>query len=318
VFFRDPPKSHAGCFSFRVFAKVVAMMLPCEQGQRIGIIGLGLMGTALCERLLEHGYQVFVWNRTREKADSLIARGAVWSDRPTRECDRVLISLYSSPIVADVVSQFSPTLRTGQILIDTTTGEPSDSIALAQRLADMGVHYLEAPISGSSEQTRRGEATVMVGGERATFDACSDLWPQLGKTVCYVGQAGTAAKMKLVSNLILGLNRAALAEGLAFAESIGIEPSAALEILRQSAAYSRVMDIKGQKMLTRDFTPQAKLSQHLKDVRIILKSAESVARDLPLSQTHRQLLERAESAGYGEQDNSAILAAYDQPWRDTD
>lgn len=289
------------------------MTLPSEPSSAIGIIGLGLMGTALCERLLEYGYRPFVWNRTREKADPLIARGAIWSDQPTRECQRVIISLYSSPIVAEVLDTMLSTLQPGHILIDTTTGEPADSITLAARLAKIGVQYLEAPISGSSEQTRRGEATVMVGGAHETFTACQDLWPILGKTVCYIGEAGTAAKMKLVSNLILGLNRAALAEGLVYAESIGIPPTTALEILRQSAAYSRVMDVKGTKMVHRDFSTQAKLSQHLKDVRIILKSAAAVHLELPLSQTHRTLLEKVESAGWGEQDNSAIIEAYPRP-----
>src|SRR5687768_5282397 len=133
------------------------------------------MGTAISERLLEHGYAALVWNRTRAKAEPLIARGAVWSDNPIAECDRVIVSLYSSEVVAQVIEQMQTGLRQGQFLIDTTTGEPDQSIALGRRLAERGVSFLDAPISGSSEQTRRGEATVMVGGERAAFDACADL-----------------------------------------------------------------------------------------------------------------------------------------------
>jgi 3-hydroxyisobutyrate dehydrogenase-like beta-hydroxyacid dehydrogenase len=202
----------------------------------IGVVGLGLMGTAMTERLVEHGYRVHVWSRTRAKAEPLLARGAVWSENPLALCDRVIISLYSSDIVAQVLEQIQAGLRRDQFLIDTTTGEPDQSIALGGRLADQGVHYLDAPISGSSEQTRRGEATVLVGGERAAFEACADLWPVLGQKVFYMGACGSAAKMKLVSNLVLGLNRAALAEGLAFAEAIGVTPAAALEVLSGSAA----------------------------------------------------------------------------------
>ncbi len=278
--------------------------------QPIGVIGLGLMGTAITERLLEHGYPVSIWNRSQDKADPLIQRGAVWSDNPIVDCERVIISLYSSDVVAKVIEQMRKGLRASQILIDTTTGEPDDCIAMGKQMATNDVRYLDAPISGSSEQTRRGEAMVMVGGDRATFDACADLWPVLGKTVFHTGESGSASRMKLVSNLVLGLNRASLAEGLSFAKAIGVDPNAALEVLRGSAAYSRVMDIKGNKMLTNDFSVQAKLSQHFKDVRIILSLAAASGLELPLSQTHRDLLEQAESAGCGELDNSSIIKVY--------
>ena len=174
-------------------------------------------------------------------------------------------------------------------------------------MAAQGVRYLDAPISGSSEQTRRGEATVIVSGERAAFEACQDLWQTLGRRVIYAGSSGSAAKMKLVSNLVLGLNRAALAEGLRFAEAIGVAPGAALEVLTGSMAYSRVMDVKGRKMIEGDFAVQARLSQHLKDVRLILAAAAEAGLSLPLSEIHRRLLEQAEDAGFGELDNSAII-----------
>ena len=129
----------------------------------VGVIGLGLMGTAIAERLLAHGYPVRVWNRTAEKARPLLERGANWADNPAAECDRVIISLFSSDVVFEVIGQMESALRPGQYLIDTTTGEPEQTTALGQRLAGKGVHYLDAPISGSSEQTRKGEAVVMVG-----------------------------------------------------------------------------------------------------------------------------------------------------------
>lgn len=277
--------------------------------QKIGVIGLGLMGTAITERLLEHGYQPVVWNRTPDKADALIARGAVWSDNPLVECRRVIISLYTSEIVAEVLQQMSSALKQGQIVVDTTTGEPADAVRHSACLAERGVSYLDAPISGSSEQTRRGEATVMVGGETADFEACADLWPILGGKIFHVGGCGSAAKMKLITNLVLGLNRAALAEGLVFAETIGVDPSAALDVLKGSVAYSRTMDTKGRKMIDRDFRVQAKLSQHLKDVRLMLDAARKAEVKLPLTTLHADLLSQAEAAGYGEADNSAVINA---------
>ena len=117
--------------------------------------------------------------------------------------------------------------------------------------------------------------------------------------------------MKLVANLALGLNRAVLAETLSFAQSTGISPVQALEVLKAGAAYSRVMDDKGEKMLHHDFSVEAKLSQHLKDVRLILASAAAKGAKTPLSTVHRQLLELLEKAGYGESDNSAIIMAYE-------
>ncbi|MBI5397443.1 MAG: NAD(P)-dependent oxidoreductase [Verrucomicrobia bacterium] len=275
--------------------------------KRIGMIGLGLMGTAMTERLLAHGWRVLVWNRTREKAAPLVARGAEWCDNPLAACDRVIISLYTSDVVEQVVEQMQAGLRAGQIVLDTTTGEPAQSAALGARLAARGVRYLDAPISGSSEQTRRGEATVIVGGDRGAFEACNDLWPVLGQKVFHVGPCGSAAKMKLVTNLVLGLNRAALAEGLVFAEAIGVAPAAALEVLMGSMAYSRTMDAKGPKMIQGDFTVQARLSQHFKDVRLILEAAAAAGQELPLSETHRRLLEQAEAADWGGLDNIAVI-----------
>ena len=116
--------------------------------------------------------------------------------------------------------------------------------------------------------------------------------------------------MKLLSNLVLGLNRAALAEGLAFARSLDLDARAALDVLMGTMAYSRTMDTKGRKMIERDFSVQARLSQHLKDVRLIIEAAGAGGLVLPLSETHRRLLETAELAGYGEEDNSAVIEAY--------
>ena len=278
----------------------------------VGMIGLGLMGTALTERLLEAGYTVWIHNRTREKADPLEARGARWADNPLAVCDRVLISLYTTDTVEEVLAQLDGGLRPGQILIDTTTGEPEQTARLGARLAARGVHYLDAPISGSSEQTRRGEATAIVGGPQEAFAACRDLFDCCVRHAIYAGPCGSGSRMKLVSNLVLGLNRAALAEGLVFARALGIDLEAALQVLIGSMAYSRIMDTKGRKMVEGDFRTQARLSQHLKDIRLILDAAVAAGQDLPLTETHCRLLEAAEAAGFGDADNSAIIWAFDQ------
>ncbi len=276
--------------------------------QTVGVIGLGLMGTAISERLLGAGFSVVVYNRTKEKAAGLLGQGAQWADNPLEVCDRVIISLYTTDVVEAVLAGMESAMRPGQMLVDTTTGDPRQTAELAARLAARDVEYLDAPVSGSSEQTRRGEVTAIVGGRRETFDSCRDLLDCFAARSIYAGPSGSGAKMKLVTNLVLGLNRAALAEGLVYAKAIGLEADAALTALMQSMAYSRIMETKGQKMVQGDFQTQARLSQHLKDIRLILADA---AVELPLSETHRRLLEIAERAGYGGEDNSAIIKAYD-------
>ncbi|RIK88203.1 MAG: NAD(P)-dependent oxidoreductase [Planctomycetota bacterium] len=278
----------------------------------VGVIGIGLMGAALTERLLDGGYSVVVHNRTRDKAAPLVARGAKWSDNPLAECERVVISLYSTDVVESVLRPMERSLRPGLILIDTTTGDPQRMAALGAYFAERGVQYLETPISGSSEQTRRRLSTALAAGPREAFIACQDLLECLAAKTFYVGAWGNGVRMKLVTNLVLGLNRAVLAEGLVFAKAVGLDPQDALHVLLNSPAYSRTMDAKGPKMVNGDFTPHAKLSQHIKDVELILDEAARSGKSLPLSQLHLQLLERAEAEGFGELDNSVIINAIDE------
>lgn len=281
--------------------------------QPVGVIGTGLFGSALVDRLLASGYSVVVYNRTRAKADPLLARGAVWSDNPLQECERVIFSVYTTDQVAEVLGQMQAGLRPGQIILDTSTSDPQSTAALGTRLSQQRVAYLESPFSGSSEQTRNQQSTAIVAGDPAAYEKCHDLWTCLAATTFYVGAWGNASKMKLVTNLVLGLNRAALAEGLALAAATGLAKQDALKVLLNSPAYSRMMDSKGTKMVLGDFTPQAKLSQHIKDVRLMLTEAGRGGIGLPITTAHLNLLEQAEAAGWGELDNSAIIQAIENP-----
>ncbi|MBX3427032.1 MAG: NAD(P)-dependent oxidoreductase [Pirellulales bacterium] len=275
----------------------------------VAMIGLGLLGTALAERLLGAGFEVVVYNRTREKAEPLVARGARWSDRPLAECSRAVVCLYRTEHVVELLAQMETDLRRGQAIIDTTTGEPNETAALGARLAEQGISYLETPIAASSEQTRRGEALAILGGERSAIDANADLLDAIAPRRFHVGPWGAAARMKLVNNLILGLNRVALAEGLLLAEGAGLDPSAALEVLKNSNSRSAVMDVKGRKMVERDFAVEARLAQHRKDVDLILAEGRRAGLDLPVSSLHRELLVAGEEQGLSDADNSAIIAA---------
>jgi 3-hydroxyisobutyrate dehydrogenase-like beta-hydroxyacid dehydrogenase len=166
-----------------------------------------------------------------------------------------------------------------------------------------------ATIAGSSEQTRRGEAVVIVGGGAADCQRAETVLATWSERRFVVGSAGASARLKLVVNLVLGLNRAVLAEGLALAEACGIDAAAALEVLQATPAYSRVMDTKGPKMVAREYQPQARLAQHLKDVRLIRELASRFGARTPLSDLHEQLLERACELGFAEADNAAIFEA---------
>ena len=273
----------------------------------VGVIGLGLLGTALADRLIEGGFPTFVHNRSVEKAEPLLAKGAVWSDNPFVECDKVVVCLYRTETVEEVLRTMAPAFRDGHAVVDTTTGDPQQTASLGRWLADRGVDYLEAPIAASSEQTRRGHALAIVAGEQRVFDNCSEVLQCIAPASFYVGPWGCAAKTKLVNNLILGLTRAAIAEGLVLAKHIGLDLNQTLEVVKRGSAYSVVMDVKGRKMIEGDFTAEAKLSQHLKDVRLILEEGRRCGLELPLSLLHEQLLEEGEADGLGDLDNCAII-----------
>ena len=279
----------------------------------VGMIGLGLLGTAIADGLLRAGYDIVGFDLSAERRQELAAAGGRAADgaRAVAEtCDVLVLSLPDSAVVARVVGEMEPALRAEHLIIDTTTGDPRDAEAIGARLAERGVRYVDATIAGSSVQVREGQAVVMAGGQRDAYSQAREILATFATELFHVGPWGAGSRMKLVVNLVLGLNRAVLAEGITLARALDLDPGTALAILRSSAAYSKVMDTKGPKMLSADFSPQARLSQHLKDVRLMLEAAERTGTELPLSLLHRQLLERAEAAGYGDADNSAIIRAF--------
>jgi 3-hydroxyisobutyrate dehydrogenase-like beta-hydroxyacid dehydrogenase len=214
----------------------------------LGIIGMGLMGSAVMKMTgASCGWDV----------DASRCVNAVTANDVFGNCDVIFLSLPNSDIVRGELR--GAALKPGQIIIDTTTGDPREMAALGDELAVLGVHYLDATVSGSSAQLLQRDVLVMVGGDADVF-----------------------------------------------AQQLDLDLAQTLDVMRRSMAYSRIMDTKGEKMITQDFTPQAKLSQHLKDVRLMLAAS---AIPLPLSETHRELLEKAEALGYGEADNSAVIQA---------
>jgi 3-hydroxyisobutyrate dehydrogenase-like beta-hydroxyacid dehydrogenase len=278
------------------------------------MIGLGLLGSVMAERFLVAGYRVVGFDVDSKRRTALAQLGGapVESGRAVAaSCSQIVLSLPNSAIARRVIDEIEPALSRGTIVVDTTTGDPGEMAEMGEKLAAMGVAYLDATVGGGSQQVRERGVTVMVGGDAATFSACKPLFDCIAKEVFHVGPCGAGATMKLIVNLVLGLNRAALAEGLAFARSLGVDLAQALEVLRAGPAWSKAMDVKGAKMITGDFEPQARLSQHLKDVRLILAAGKASGARLPMSELHRQLLESVERQGFGDADNSAIIKAFE-------
>lgn len=280
--------------------------------ESIGLIGLGLLGSALAQRLMDRGFEVIGFDTDEVCLERLTASGG----RPASglpdvagRCRRIVLSLPDSGVSRTVIRELALHLSAGAILIDTTTGDPVEMVAIGDELQRAGIGYLDATIAGSSAQARAGEVLMLIGGDEEHLGACRDLIEAISMHTLHVGPRGSGARMKLVVNLVLGLNRAVLAEGLSFAMSLGFESATALEVLRQSPAASVVMETKGTKMVTGDFTPQARLRQHLKDVRLILDAAGTTK--TPLSELHAELLQSLVDRGFGHEDNSAILRAFE-------
>jgi len=280
---------------------------------KIGLIGIGLVGTAIAERLLSSNFKVVGFDIDSARCRHFEELGGNAVSSPAviaQEADRVVLSLPETDIVRQVVEGPAGILEAKtppKYIIDTTTGDPEETVALAQRLAKREIYLLDSTISGSSQQVRDKEAVFMVGGDKAAFETCTDIFQTLTEKVFYLGASGNGSKAKLASNLILGLNRVALAEGLVFASKLGLELETFLELLKVTPACSAVMDTKGKKMLNGDFTTESRIRQHHKDVSLILKYAEMAGQELPLSKVHLDVLEKAIEAGNGDLDNAAII-----------
>ncbi len=281
--------------------------------ESIGLIGIGLVGTALAENILNSGLDVIGYDIIASKRSNLERLGgkAVTSPREVASrTNRVILSLLDSDVVREVVEGPDGVMKAEHLphyIIDTTTGDPEKTETLAQRLLGQGVYYLDATISGSSEQIRNREGVFMVGGPKKAFEACEDIFRSLAKRYFLIGPSGSGSKAKLASNLILGLNRLVLAEGLVFAEKLGLDLKSFLSLLKTTPAYSGAMDVKGEKMIEGDFNPQSRIIQHDKDLDIILKYAEKRGQELPLAQVHKRILEKAISQGNGDLDTSAVI-----------
>jgi putative dehydrogenase len=278
-----------------------------------GIIGLGLMGTALAARLGEAGIAVTGFDIDAARRSALKASGgelAASSAELAARCRIIIVAVFNAEQIYALLDELKASNGLAcSLLICTTTCAPDEITEIARRAADLHLALVEAPISGTSAELRGGSAMALIAGQASAIEAATAVLDILCPRRVNVGNIGDASRTKLAINLILQNNRAALAEGIAFAESLGLDAATFLATARTSAAYSRVMDTKGEKMLTGDFTPQSHIAQTLKDAELILKEAQTRGLPLPMTSTQAGLLRAAIALSGGDSDSAAIIEA---------
>jgi 3-hydroxyisobutyrate dehydrogenase-like beta-hydroxyacid dehydrogenase len=287
--------------------------------KRVAVVGVGLMGSSLAKHLIAAGYAVTVHDSDPVKVEALVKLGARKVASPqdiAPEVDVIMLSLPNSHIVDDVVTNALRLFekgRKGQILVDASTPDPDLSIALASRLREKGIEMLDGTISGTSEMFAQKDAIFMVGGSEAAFRECEPMFAAASRSAYYMGPNGTGGHTKLVVNLVLSLNRMALAEGLTLAAKAGLDPAQALKVLQDSAAASRAMEQKGERMVKRNFAkPASELSTSYKDARLILGLGAKLDCPLPLMSLYVQALASEISKGRKHLDPATIIQFYSE------
>ncbi len=278
--------------------------------QVVGLVGLGLMGDALSTRLLAAGFGVLGYDIDPAKAARLAQRGVqpAASIAEVARCDTVVLSVFNTDQVEEVVEQsLVPAAGSGKLVLCTSTCDPDRIAALAARVASKGIRFLETPVSGTSEQVRRGEGLGLIAGDAAAAADAKAVLDAIFPRRVHFDKPGDGGRAKLAINLILGLNRLALAEGLVFATRLGLDPKTFLDVARDSAAYSQCMDTKGVKMVTREFKAQGYVHQSLKDMHLIHDLAGRAGQRLPALDVNIDVLESCVRAGEANYDNSAVV-----------
>jgi 3-hydroxyisobutyrate dehydrogenase-like beta-hydroxyacid dehydrogenase len=283
----------------------------------VGIIGLGLMGAALSECLIDAKMPVIGFDIETSRCEKLRASGGIVASSVrdlAAETQTIIIAVYDGEQAETVLGEIESRAGSARpIVVCTTTCSPNEIFHLSLRAASTGIPLVEAPISGTSAELRDGTATMLLAGDTGTLDAVDALIKRLCPRALRVGAIGDASRTKLAINLILQNNRAALAEGIALAERLGLDGRAFLAAAQQSAAYSRVMETKGEKMLMRDFRPDSHIAQTLKDAELILAEAGRLGMPLPMTTTQADLLRVAIALQGPDSDSAAVIEAIRQP-----
>ncbi len=287
------------------------------ESANIGIVGLGLMGTAMSQKLMEEGHSVRGFDIDGGRLDALAENGgtpASSAAEAAEDAQFVIISLLYSHVVRETClgdGGIASVARDGLVIIDTSTSSPDDSEKLGADLRERGIGFLDASLSGSRNQVLEGKIVSVVGGEDSDFEAAEPILATFARSIHHMGPNGAGARTKLVINLVLGLTRLALSEGLVLGMKSGLDMERVLEVLKDSAAYSKAMDQRGPRMIHADYEePLSRIKQHHKDVRLMLEQGQKLGSPMLLSSVHQQVLQAAEHGGLADADTAAIIEVF--------
>ncbi len=294
----------------------MAELEPFTSGRtRIGWIGTGVMGTSMCRRLMDAGYAVNVFSRTRSKAEPLIEAGAEWADSPADVARRsdLTVSIVGYP---DDVRQVhlgpSGTIQSasaGHVLVDMTTSEPTLARELATVAAERGVHALDAPVSGGDIGARNGTLSIMVGGDEGVFHAMRPVFEVLGRTVVYQGSAGSGQHAKMVNQTLIATNMIGVCEALLYAHRAGLDLDRVLQSVSSGAAGSWSLSNLAPRIVAGDFEPGFYVEHFIKDMGIALNEARRMNLALPGLALAHQLYVALQAQGGGRKGTQALQLA---------
>ncbi|TRY93227.1 hypothetical protein DNTS_014367 [Danionella cerebrum] len=285
--------------------------------KRIGFLGLGLMGSGVVSNLLKMGHVVTVWNRTAEKCDLFIQEGARLGRTPAEVVSmcEITFSCVSDPKAArDLVLGPSGVLqgiRPGKCYVEMSTVDSETITELAQVITSRGGRFLEAPVSGSQQLSNDGMLVIVAAGDRTVYEDCSSCFQAMGKTSFFIaGEAGNAAKMMLILNMVQGSFMATIAEGLTLAQATGQSQQTFLDILCQGQMASTFVDQKCQNILQGNFKPDYYLKHIQKDLRLAISMGDSVNHPTPMAAAANEVYKRAKALDQSDNDMSAVYRAY--------
>ena len=279
----------------------------------VAVIGLGLMGSRMSANLLAAGHRVRGYDPDPARSAELEGKGGVAAGSPAEAvqgCAAALLSLPTSEVSRQVCLGDGGIAEAGVsplYVYDTTTGRPDDAVEIAAALAEAGVVYTDSTVSGNSEVAERGELVVMVGGPEEAYQAGRSIFEAIGRSHHHVGAVGSASRMKLIVNHALTIHRMALAEALVVAELAEMDLDTTLAVLKDSLAYSKAMDVWGERMVRGDHEPPfARLRQSHKDARLIVEHGLELGATMDLAQVARAALAEGEETGLADLDNSSV------------
>jgi len=280
---------------------------------KIGFIGLGIMGSRMAANLRKKGHELVVYNRTREKAQDLLAGGASWADSPAELAKRVnvLVTMLSKPdAVAEVAllgkRSFLETLMPNSLWIDCSTVNPSFSKLMAGEAKERSVRFLDAPVGGSTGPAEQGQLLFFVGGDAKDVEAAKPLLDCMGKAVFHVGGHGMGSAMKMVNNILLGQAMVAFSEALAFGEALGMTKQAMFDTLSASPVMAPFLNFKRQKMEKGDYSAEFPLQWMHKDLHLAAETAYETGAALPAMHAVKELYAMAMREGMAEEDFIAV------------